>query len=282
MKRREYVVIPVEIWENEDLTKSEMLLYAEIDSFSRYGECFASNEHFAKYLRVSKDRISKLLTSLRRKGFIKIDLIYKKGTKEIEKRIIKPVSVKDLGHGRSDREGIGEMDTPSRSSDQDPLVESAVYPIGENAYENNTNNINKQINNTKNKKNISVLPNLEAEFEEFWKQYPKRSNNSKKTAKEKFLQARKKKKIPYETIINGLYQYKAYLEATDSEEQYIAHASTWLNQERWENDYLIVQKKKKMKNFMDLLEPEFGGNEHYGNAGNAQIIDHDSSVLPYP
>ena len=150
---------------------------------------------------------------------------------------------------------------------------------------NNTDFNNTDLNNTKAKKkksksnSLELDTQLEKEFEEFWKLYPRRSNNVKKTAKTSFIQARKKKKIPYETIVNGLYKYKAYLEANNSEEEFIAHTSTWLNQERWENDYLIVHKKKKAKSFMDLLEPEFGGNENYEHAGNAKIIDHDTGYF---
>jgi len=278
MKRREYIVIPVEIWEDENLSTSEMLLYAEIDSFSRYGECFASNEHFSKYLRLSKDRISKLLTSLRRKGYINIELIYKKGTKEIEKRIIRPTSLHNLRYGRSGREGIDEMDTPSRTDHQDPIGEVDICPIGENAYDNNTS-ITKQIkitsNNKNTKKNFSSSE-LESEFEQLWKLYPRKMGKAK--ARISFIKARKKDKIPYEIIENGIYRYIDYLEAQGTEEQYIMHGSTWFGQMKWQDEYTTTGLNRKPKNATEYLKAKYGGNPH-GSYGNRKIIEYDSEVI---
>jgi hypothetical protein len=281
MKRREYIIVPVEIWEDENLSKTEMLLYSEIDSFSRYGECFASNEHFSKYLRVSKDRVSKLLTSLRRKGYIDIELIYKKGTKEIEKRIIRPTSIHNLRHRQDGQEGIGEMDIPSRTNGQDPLGESAVLSIGESAYDNNTLNTNNTINITSNnkktnKKKISSA-DLEKEFEQLWKIYPRKIG--KEVAKKSFKKARKDKDIPYETIENGLYRYINYLETQGTEEQYIMHGSTWMNQAKWEDEYICVATQKKPKNAMEYLKVKYGG-DNYESRGNRKIVDDYPKVLP--
>jgi hypothetical protein len=278
MKRREYIVIPVEIWEDENLSTNEMLLYAEIDSFSRFGECFASNDHFAKYLKVSKDRISKLLTNLRRKGYIDIQLIYKTGTKEIEKRIIRPASLRDLGYGRNHQEGIGEMDAPSRTDHLDPIGESADPPIGENAYDNNTS-INKQIkitsNKKTNKKEISSSE-LESEFERLWKLYPRKMG--KANAQKSFIKARKKDKIPYEIIENGIYRYIDYLELLGTEEQYIMHGSTWFGQMKWQDEYTTTGLNRKPKNATEYLKAKYGGNPH-GSYGNRKIIEYDSEVI---
>ena len=278
MKRREYIVIPVEIWEDENLSKMEMLLYAEIDSFSRYGECFASNEHFAKYLQVSKDRISKLLTNLRKKGYIDIELIYKKGTKEIEKRIIKPLSIHNLGYRQNGQEGIGEMDVPPRTDHLDPLGENAIPPLGENAYENNTS-INKQIkitNNNKNTKKNSSSSELENEFERLWKMYPRKMG--KANAQKSFIKARKMKKMAYEIIENGLYRYIDYLKAQGTEEQYIMHGSTWFNGEKWQDEYTCHTPQKKPKNALEYYQMEYGGGSRESRR-NGEIIDYDPTLL---
>lgn len=281
MKRREYIVIPVEIWENEDLSKMEMLLYSEIESFSRQGECFASNEHFAKFLRISKDRVSKLLTSLKRKGYIEVDLIYREDSKEIEKRIIRPTHIHNLGYRRNRLEGIGENNLPYRRNQLDPLVENADTPIGENAYDNNTINLTNTINNTikdkkTNKKKINSLQ-LENEFEQLWKIYPRKIG--KEVAKKSFKKARNDKNIPYETIINGLYRYINYLETQGTEEQYIMHGSTWMNQAKWEDEYICVATQKKPKNASEYLKMKYGGDQ-YESSGNRKIVDHYSTVIP--
>jgi hypothetical protein len=84
------VWIPAEIWLNENLSLQEKAVLAEIDSFcSRYESCYASNEHFAKFIQVGERRIQKILKSLESKGLIEREIIYKKGTKEIEKRFLR-------------------------------------------------------------------------------------------------------------------------------------------------------------------------------------------------
>lgn len=84
--------IPAEIWLDENLTVMEKVLYAEIDSFcSRGRECFANNAHFAKMLQVSERQIRRLLMSLEEKGAISRRIIYKEGTKEVDRRYLKAI-----------------------------------------------------------------------------------------------------------------------------------------------------------------------------------------------
>ena len=80
--------IPKEIWFDTNLTWSEKLLFVEIDSFNKKGSCFAGNQYFADFFNLSKDRISKLVSSLKNKGYIDISFVYKPNSKQIEKRII--------------------------------------------------------------------------------------------------------------------------------------------------------------------------------------------------
>ena len=113
------VWIPKEIWLDENLTLQEKVLYAEIDSLDNDDGCYAGNAHFSRFLGVSKDRVSKLISSLRNKGYITVEMVYKDGTKEIDKRIIK-------------------CNYTYRRKDQYPIGENTDTPIGENAKENNT------------------------------------------------------------------------------------------------------------------------------------------------
>lgn len=122
------VWIPREIWLSEELNITEKCLLVEIDSLSSLGQCFASNEHFSKFLGLSKDRISKMISSLRDKGFVEVTLVYKESSKEIEKRIITTI-----GYRQKQLGGI---------------VENTDTPIGENAEDNNTSTITNTTNNT--------------------------------------------------------------------------------------------------------------------------------------
>lgn len=147
------VWIPKEIWLAKDLGWSEKVLLVEIDSLDGEQGCFASNEYLADFFKLSKDRISKMISSLRDKGYITVQLVYKEGTKQIEKRIIRLVR---------QPYPIGEnTDTPSRKQ-RKGLGENTDTPIGENAEDNNTV-FNNTTNNTKDRQTDSpvINPNFE-------------------------------------------------------------------------------------------------------------------------
>ena len=98
------VWIPKEIWLDDNLGWSEKLLLVEIDSLaSNEKGCFATNDYFADFFKLSKDRISKLISSLKNKGYIEVELKYKKGTKQIEERLITTI-----GYRQKQLEGIVE------------------------------------------------------------------------------------------------------------------------------------------------------------------------------
>lgn len=259
------VWIPKEIWLNEDLNWTEKLLYIEIDSLARNGECFAMNDHFAKFLRISKDRVSKMITSLNRKGLVSVELIYKKGTKEIEKRIIKT-------------NPIGEnADTP-RQEHLDPIGENAYTPIGENTYDNNTSINNTFINTIKINKKINKKEKsaeLEMEFETLWKAYPRKEG--KTAAKKHYIKARKNK-TSYETVENGLYRYKEYLEQQGTDSQFIPYGSSWFCQERWNDEYICIATKNQPLTLMDMYRRDFGGSNDEPKR-NTSIFDYNESGI---
>lgn len=86
---------------------------------------------------------------------------------------------------------------------------------------------NKNDNNAKNEKNIM--------FEEFWSAYPRKVNKTlATTAFSKSL----KTGVNYEIIIRGASDFAEHCRVSATETQFIPHPATWLNQCRWENDYL--------------------------------------------
>ena len=101
---------PKELQLNKELSANEKILLAEIDSLGGLSDgCFASNQYLAEFFGLSKDRISKLISGLKNKGYITVELVYKEGTCEVDKRIIKlnPYSYFQLG-GQDHLGGIGE------------------------------------------------------------------------------------------------------------------------------------------------------------------------------
>ena len=76
----------------------------------------------------------------------------------------------------------------------------------------------------------------EDSFEIFWKDYP--NKKSKQQSKKAFLRLTKK------DINDILIVYKDHLEFWDGKEkQFIPHASTWLNQRRWEDEIESAEEK---------------------------------------
>lgn len=96
------------------------------------------------------------------------------------------------------------------------------------------------INNKK-----DIINTYPEDFEKFWIQYPK-NNGAKKPAYEKFKQALKEG-INHEIIINGASKYSAFVASEGTEQRFIKHAATWLNQRGWETDYLTIIPRRSGK-----------------------------------
>lgn len=85
----------------------------------------------------------------------------------------------------------------------------------------------------------SSLKEIENDFEEVWKIYPKKQG--KEAAKKAYIKARKAG-VSKLDIVTGLLRYKDFIKANRTEDRYIKHGSTWFNQKCWEDDYSIADK----------------------------------------
>lgn len=102
---------------------------------------------------------------------------------------------------------------------------------------------------------------LEADFNFFWTIYPKKQG--KKDALRAYLKARKK--ASRDELLEALREVKAK-DWKFRELQYVPHASTWLNQERWTDEVQEHQEPKKqgydineVLNSLDLDSNPFDG-----------------------
>ena len=67
------IFIPIEVWQSRELSWNEKVLLMEIDSFTSKGrDCYFSNAYIANLLGVKEDTASKLVSSLIRKGLIRM------------------------------------------------------------------------------------------------------------------------------------------------------------------------------------------------------------------
>lgn len=84
-----YAIIPANVRYDKTLKANEKLLYGEITCLTQStGKCFASNDYFANLYGTSKETISRWISNLAQQGYIKTQLIYKDGTKQIINRYI--------------------------------------------------------------------------------------------------------------------------------------------------------------------------------------------------
>jgi hypothetical protein len=84
-----YAVIPADVRYNKKLTPNAKLLYAEITALSKKENmCWASNKYFSNLYEVSTVTVSRWISSLVKYGFINRQIIYIKGTKQIDKRYL--------------------------------------------------------------------------------------------------------------------------------------------------------------------------------------------------
>lgn len=68
-----YIVVPIDIWENKELSWNEKALFIEIDSFTKRGKpCFISNAYIADLLGIAETNASKVIGRLIKKGFIRV------------------------------------------------------------------------------------------------------------------------------------------------------------------------------------------------------------------
>ena len=263
------VWIPKDIYLNRDLTPTEKFLLVEIDSLSKNGECFASNEKLTQIFRTSTRQVQYALKKLKDKGLISTFLIYREGTKEVEKRIITPHEI--------------DFTTPSCNGVRDPHETDFTTPHEIDFVDNNTvinNTINNTINIKKINKKNSSSAELESEFELLWAKYPRKIGKAK--ALQSFIKARKSGKYTYELIENGLNRYVEYIEIQGTDEQFIQHGSTWFNQEKWLDDYICTATKKKPSNVFDFIRNEYYGGDQFDGARNRKIIDDDTRIIPEP
>lgn len=87
-----YAILPANVRYDNDLRANEKILYAEITALSsKYGECWASNNYFARLYDVTPQAISLWVNRLKERGYITVEYIRK--DKLIQRRIIKLVGV---------------------------------------------------------------------------------------------------------------------------------------------------------------------------------------------
>lgn len=91
MKEFKGVWIPYEIVTDIKLNDKEKIVYSMILYLSKEKECIISNSYISELLNITKIQASRIINSLKKKGYIKVEMTYKENSKEIALRKITPI-----------------------------------------------------------------------------------------------------------------------------------------------------------------------------------------------
>jgi hypothetical protein len=199
-----YAIIPATVRYDKRLTPNAKLLYGEITALcNQEGYCWAGNQYFADLYGVSKTSISAWIGNLKEAGHITVQMNYKEGSKHILNRYIRLLG-----------EGIQDI--------LPPPIRNLTDPIQENFVDNST--INTTVNTTVN--NVD-------DFDSFWKFYPRKAG--KDAARKAWEKLRPE--IPIiKMIADNVRERVEKGEWRKDNQSFILHASTYLNQKRWEDE----------------------------------------------
>ena len=228
-------------WMIEDLHLggNELIVYAVIFGFCRDGSSWykLSQEYVAKWCGITTRGLRKILKSLEEKGLL---LIKYHGKGEVsEYRALKP-----------DDDEVEELSSASTGTEF-RQYRNSVPPVEEQSSANTSNNIYNNINN--NTKEINKESQLENDFEELWKLYPRKAGKAKAF---KAYKSAIKQGATNEQIKQGILNYIQWIKEHKTQAEYIKHGSTFFNERCW-NDELGSDIQYRPKTCGDNKSAEF-------------------------
>lgn len=112
-KQIRFIIVPDFILDDSDIPDGEKLLFGEIasNSFTK-GFCWFSNKHLMERFHIGERTASRWVNDLRKKGYITVEIVRRKGSREIDERKIridttKPILAEYMNwFGQKRRQGI--------------------------------------------------------------------------------------------------------------------------------------------------------------------------------
>ncbi|EPY9145624.1 helix-turn-helix domain-containing protein [Listeria monocytogenes] len=211
--------VPNEIYDRAELNVYELAILQYLFRLSNNHKAFPSFKKISDTVNCSVPTIIKNIESLIAKGYLSKESRKNKNGSTTSNiyTLLNPYKGDLQG-------GVKEVYSPYKGDLQPPIND--VYTI-------NTNTINTNIQNN----NMSASLDYSQEFEAFWKVYPRKKE--KKRAYTAFKRAKKKHGV--EAIMQGAKLYADESEFKKTEEQFIKHATTFLNNE----SYLEFEPRKE-------------------------------------
>lgn len=92
MKDFKGIWIPYEVLTDKKLNDKEKMIYSMILYLSKENDCTMSNTYISNLLNICNVQASRIINSLKKKEYIKIEIVYKQNSKEISLRKIIPIN----------------------------------------------------------------------------------------------------------------------------------------------------------------------------------------------
>lgn len=200
---------------------------------------YRSNAEWNELFRFKDDKVKKLSDKLAKMGLIT------KTHKRMEHRMYYLFNGAEFDRqyelflsGKTEKFGLANPE----NSDS-PILKNGIPQSEKSGHPNpeNSDSFIQRLHTKNTTNNITPTPTPKTkqggeysdEFEQFWSMYPDKTNQSKKQTHSKFKLALKK--VSFEKIMTGLKNYITFLNTTGN--QFVKHATTWLNNECWESEY---------------------------------------------
>ena len=222
--------IPSDVRYDKELKPNEKLLFGEISALATArGHCWATNKYFADLYDVAIETVSRWISHLAAKGYIKTKIVYLDDGKTIKERRITVNFFNNFADDEDEEEPIDEKIKGIDEKINSPIDEKINHPIDEKIKENNTS-----INNTS--MNNNTLKELENDFEELWKLYPRKRG---KTAAFKHYKKAIKEGATNEEIRQGILNLIEDIRKNKTEDRFIPYGSTFFCEKSWKDDMKV-------------------------------------------
>ena len=219
-----YGVIPKKVMKDKTLTIEAKAIYAFMASYSGNGNTsYPSVEYITDFLDISRHRFNRHRKLLEEKGYISVSQERKKGSKfthNVYTLEFIPQVQFTTSEKRTSEKRTSENDTTNNNT------------INNNTINNNTDNIDHQPSDDG--------QSSSEKFEVLWKEYPRKEGKKKAFASYKRAL---KNGVTDEEIMEGLEKYNQYIKKEKTDRKYIAHGSTWFNENRWQDEYDVNSNK---------------------------------------
>lgn len=211
VKDGNYIVIQAFMVKDLNLKGNELIIYAAIYGFSQTeNQAFTGSlQYLAEWTNSTKQGVIKNLKSLVAKGYITKEDKYINGVKFCEYYATKFNTL------------LNKVEYPIKQSLTPPIKQSLPN--------------NKVIDNiADNKENKISVSQIEKEFNTLWDAYPRKQG--KKAAFAAYGRARKNG-VDFQTVLDGVYCYVAYVNRNKIEQRFIKQGDTWFRNECWNDEY---------------------------------------------